>query len=276
MRKRFIAILAFQACFACASLLGQDSPSTGEVVLHAIDVDTRKPVPDVVFFKFNSLAEDWFVGLGSTDDRGQLRVRSASMPGYYFSIWHVPNGYKIASLDDVACGVIPGRTVHHRFQLRKLPAADAFPKIIDVPWDEARRIPAPIQLDRNIHLQSVVQGMPGFPDRRIKFWFYPNKSGEATPEQLRLSERIFQNGARIYAAVKDELTYLQKAETHDKGDIEKMEDILIEIDGARRWHFWCRLPNGMRLKQYGYRIAFDDVNSWDLEIPDYLQPEFND
>jgi hypothetical protein len=276
MPKPLYMILAIHMWFGCAFLHGQDSPDIGQVVLHAIDADTHKPVPDVVFYKFNSLAEDWFVELGTTDDSGQLSFKSSRTPGYYFSISRVPTGYKVASIDDVASGVIPGKTVHHHFQLRQIPAADSFPKVVDVPPDEPSRIPRPTQLVGNVHLQSVVEHMPGFPNQRLKFWFHPNERGEVTAEQLRLSERIFHNGARILAAVKDELTYLQKAETHDKGDIEKMEDILIEIDGARKWCFWCRLSNGMRLRQHGYRIAFDDVSSWDLEIPDYLQPDFND
>jgi len=268
-----IVLLAFQA-FATSYSLAQEVPETGEIVLHAIDADTKQPISGVVFFKSNSLAEDWFVELGSTNAEGKLSIQSVPIPGYYFSIWRMPTGYKVASLDDVPSNVVVGRTVHHRFHLRRRPAEDAFPKLRDVPKGKPSRIPVPVPLDKSVYLESVVERMPGFADRRVKFRFYPNENAEATPEQLLLAERIFHNGSRVYAAVKDELTCFQNADGQDKGQIENMKEILIEIHGPRTWMFWCRLPHGMRLKQHGYRITFDDLNRWDLQIPDYLQPGF--
>ena len=197
------------------------------------------------------------------------------MPGYYFSVWRAPEDYRVVSLDDVASNVVAGRTVNHRFQLRKRPAENLFPKIKDLPKNSPSRIPVPTQLEGNVHLESIVKKMPGFSGRRVRFWFVPNSDRVATPEQLRLAERIFLNGSRISAAVKDELTYFQKAVANDKGEIENMNEILIEIDrSSRMWTFWCRLPNGLPLRQHGYKICFNDLSSWDLQIPDYLQPGF--
>ena len=58
-----------------------------------------------------------------------------------------------------------------------------------------------------------------------------------------------------------------------------MQEILIELDGSNHagevnnnWRFWCRLPGGLPLGQHGYRIGFTDLESWDLQVPAYLQP----
>ena len=279
----FIVAVAMQAFAFGEDSLEQDAPGTGVVVLQAIDADTKEPVPGVEFFKFNSLAEDWFSSVGKTNARGRLSVHTAPIPGYYYSVWRTPDdykwqapsGYKVTSLDDVASNVVAGRTVTHRFHLRKPPAQDTFPGIKELPTDRRQQhIPLPVRQKDNVHLESMVDALPGFPAGRVRFWFYPNEDGEATQDQLELAERIFHNGTRVYAAVQDELRYFQNAETHDQGKIENIRDVLIQIRGPRIWHLWCRLPDGLPLKQHGYRVCFDQLDSWDLQIPDYLQPGF--
>ena len=267
-------IIALFSVTSCDDASSQEL-ATGEIVLRAIDIESGRPIRDIVFFKSNSIAEDWCVKLGKTDGGGRLVFQSRPIPGYYFSVWNVPDGYKVVGLDDVASGVVVGRTVTHRFLLRKSPAAESFPEIKELPKDQPNPITAPVVPEANVYVETAVVNMPGFPDRRVRFGFHSNKDKEISSRQLQLARLIFYNGPRIAAAVKDELTYFQKAETSDKGRIEEMRNIRIEIMGPRHWRFWCRLPNGLRLKQHGYRVDFDDLESWDLNIPDYLQPGFN-
>jgi len=277
--RAYISAATLIAVFSVTSYEEASSQelATGEIVLCAIDIDSGNPIGDVVFFKSNSIAEDWFVKLGRTDGRGRLVFQSRPIPGYYFSVWHAPEGYKVVGLDDVASGVVAGRTVTHRFYLRKPPAAESFPEIKKVPKDQPNPIIAPVVTEANayVDVKTEVVNMPGFPGRRVRFVLHSNHDRKISSRQLQLAKLIFYNGSRIAAAVNDELTYFQKAETSDKGRIKEMRDIRIEIVGPRHWRFWCRLPNGLPLKQHGYRVDFDALESWDLNIPDYLQPGFN-
>ena len=270
-----IATCAAGVFLSCPASFAQEAANTGDVVLLAVDVDTQKPIRGVEFYKFNSLAEVWYEGLGSTDENGQLSFQSKPMPGYYFSVWQTPTPYKIVSLDEVASDVVAGRKVTHRFFLRAIPTGGEFPQIKDLPRGKPSQIPPPVKVGRSVQLESSVRGMPGFSDRLIRFRFRPDSEGKVRPNQLLLAERIFLNGSRVAAAVKDELTYFQKTVLRDKGQIENMNEILIEIDESSRvWTFWCRLADGLPLKQHGYRISFNGLDSWDLKISDYLQPGF--
>ena len=174
---------------------------------------------------------------------------------------------------------MPGGKVGYDFKLRKMPSAKSFPSLVPLPPGHQGRIPPPRRLENNIHWASTVEDMPGFGRKRVTFWFYPDKQGRVPTKRLQLAERIFHNGPRIAAAVRDELKYFQKAVPEDRGDIENMQEILIELGGSNSagevnndWRFWCRLPGGIPLLQHGYRIGFTDLESWDLEVPFYLQP----
>jgi hypothetical protein len=120
--------------------------------------------------------------------------------------------------------------------------------------------------------------MPGFEGRQVKFFFYPDRQRRIAPEMLDLAERIFLNGRRVAAAVRDELETSQRAVPEDRGQLDKMRDILIKLyppheeTKAMRWRFWCRTPGGIRLSQDGYCIGFAELDAWDLSVPFYLQP----
>ena len=138
MEKHHLLAVTFavlQAFVGGGDSIAEDRP-IGQVVLHAIDFDTKEPIPGVVFFKQNIVAEDWFTELGSTDKNGELSIFTETMPGYYFSVWRAPQAYsrrpknrepqkanrtmarlgfvKVAGLDDVASNVSPGSIVHHK------------------------------------------------------------------------------------------------------------------------------------------------------------------
>ena len=251
----------------------------GELILRAVDMDTGKAIPGVTFAIENGSAEVWAVEVGKADADGVLRLKAQKRPGYYYMVWQKPKDYKVAGFDDAYINIVPGGKVGYDFKLRKMPSAKSFPSFVPLPPGHHGRIPPPRRLENNIHWASTVEDMPGFGRKRVTFWFYPDKQGRVPTKRLQLAERIFHNGPRIAAAVRDELKYFQKAVPEDRGDIENMQEILIELGGSNsagevnnNWRFWCRLPGGMPLLQHGYRIGFTDLESWDLEVPFYLQP----
>ena len=217
--------------------------------------------------------------VGQVDATGVLRLQAEVRRGYYYMLWPQPREYKVVGFDDAYIDIVPGGTVRYDFKLRKRGSKKDFPPIVPLPPGHERRVPAPEALERNVHLASTVKDMPGFESKRVTFWFYPNKQGRAAPELLDQAERIFLSGRRVAAAVRDELECFQKAVPKDNGDIDKLGDILIQLGPLRdnkggpiRWRFWCRIPGGIRLSQYGYRVGFTDLDSWDLQVPFYLQP----
>jgi hypothetical protein len=273
MRHIFIALLwvPLTQCVCIAE--------TGELVLRAVDIDTGKPIAGVAFAVENGYAEDWAVEVGTADAEGVLRLITRKRPGYYYMIWKKPKCYKVVGRDDAYISVVPGGKVTYDFQLRKKPSASDFPRILPLPADHEGRVPPPLPQVDNYHLASVVEDMPGFKGKRVTFWFYPDKQGIVSPELLQQAEQVFLNGRRVAAAVRDELNYFQKAVPEDQGDIDNMQDILVQLGGLGRnasrinhWRFWCRLPGGIPLRQNGYRIDFTGLDGWDLQVPFYLQP----
>ena len=87
----------------------QAATETGTVVLHAIDADTGEPIRDVTFVKENAVREDWATPVGSSGADGTVRIKTRPLPGYFFSILPMPQGYKVTSLDEVPAHVEVGR-----------------------------------------------------------------------------------------------------------------------------------------------------------------------
>ena len=85
---------------------------------------------------------------------------------------------------------------------------------------------------------------------------------------------MFRNGKRVRAALADELKYFRKAEGVKAGDISKLSEVIIAIESNTKWTLYCRTKNGMQLKQNGFRVRFDELDSWDLDVPAFLHPEF--
>ncbi len=297
MEKQHLLLVTFavlQALAGGGESRAEDRPR-GQVVLHAIDFDTKEPISGVVFFKQNIVGEDWFTELGSTDKNGELSIFTEPMPGYYFSVWRAPQAYsrapkskealktnrtiarlrrvKVAGLDDVASNVSPGSVVHHWFQFRKISFKDSgfSPEIKELPSDYMSRIPAPVQG------RCTVTTMPGFLGRPVKFRFKTDEDGRVTPDQLRWADRLFHNGSRVYAAVKEELDMFQSVESQYKSDVEEIRQVTISIPRdpgeSRNWMFRFHLPKGMPLRD-GYAVSFLGLEDWELTIPDYVQPGF--
>ena len=260
-----------------AAVVGAEE--TGELVLRAVDIDTGKPVLGVSFAVENGFAEDWAVQVGKVDASGELSIQVRKRPGYYYLVWQKPKNYRVVGFDDAYIDIVPGGTTRYDFKLRKRGDEKDFPPAVALNPDHEVRLPAPRPLERNVHLASTVTDMPGFEGKSVKFWFYPDDQGQVPPELLHQAERILLNGRRVAAAVRDELEYFQKAVPEDRGDISKMRDILIQLGPLREkadqpfyWRFWCRIPGGLPLRQYGYRVGFTELDSWDLQVPFYLQP----
>jgi len=272
MRNMFFAVFVLTAAATmCVA-------ETGELVLRAVDIDTGKPIAGVSFAIENGHDEDWAVEVGKADATGVLQLQARKRRGYYYMVWRKPKEYKVVGFDDAYIDIVPGGTVSYDFKLRKRGSTEGFPPIVPVPSGHERRVPAPSQLENNAYLASTVEDMPGFEGKRVTFWFYADKQGKAAPELLDQAERIFLSGRRVAAAVRDELEYFQKAVPKDSGDIDKMGDILIQLGPVRdntrepiHWRFWCRLPGGIRLSEYGYRVGFTDLDAWDLYVDAFMQ-----
>ena len=122
-------------------------------------------------------------------------------------------------------------------------------------------------------LRLVVSDMPGFREQPVTFSF--------ARDEASLAERIFANGELVRAAVNDELRYFERAEENLAGKISELYDIQVVISSltlpkapATSWYLYLRTKDGIDLKQDGFRIRFEDLNHWDLEIPAFLHPEF--
>jgi hypothetical protein len=261
------------ALLVCAIPSANQPSQTGELVLRAVDIDTAKPVPGVSFSIENSMAEDWARTVGVSDKTGTLRLRTEDQPGYYYSVYPRLKGYDVAGLDDVSITITPGRVATHTFLLRSEKSKPKLPPLIALPADERHRVPTPQRQAKNFNWISSVDDMPGFEGRSVTFWFYPDKSGKISPSKLVEAEKVFINGKRLKAAVLDQLAYFHKAEPEDRGDIDRMNDIRVEV-AEHGGKFWCRLPHGMDLRD-GYGITFDEkLDHWNLYVPDFQQPNY--
>ncbi len=247
---------------------------TGTVLLHAIDADTGKPIANVAFAIENLLVEDWAVSVGKSGSEGRLQLKMKPRQGYFFSVLSKPKDYKITGLDAVPASIVAGGRVEHRFHLRKRNAKVDFSEILSAPKTRKSGFPFPAARENNINHQSSVNDMPGFEGQPIKFWFYPSKADGVARKRIELAERIYRNGQRVHAALEDELRYFRKAEGKKAGSIKEITDVIIEIGSTEHWVLWCRTKGGMKLKQYGFKVYFNNLDSWDLQVPEYLHPKF--
>lgn len=256
----------FSALLAPIAASQGNDPGVGEIVLHAIDADTKKPIANVTFVKENLLAEDWATSVGTSKGDGTLSFRSKPLPGYFFSVFPVPEGYKITGVDEIPAGIIVGDRIEHRFYLRKLGTSLQFLDELTEPRPNEHRILVPSELEDQDSIKLSIHDMPGFNGQETKFVFRRSNA--------KLAERVFRNGRRVRAALTDELKYFRKAEGEKAGNISEISDVIIAIGSNNTWTLWCRTKNGMKLKQNGFRIRFDELDSWDLEVPAFLHPEF--
>jgi len=96
-----------------------------------------------------------------------------------------------------------------------------------------------------------------------------------SPARTGLVSGFCPYGQLVRAAFVDELQYFRKAEGEKSGNIKEISDVIIKLGAIeQRWTLWCRTKNGMKLKQHGFKVHFDNLDSWDLQVPDYLHPEF--
>ena len=251
----------------------QAATETGTVVLHAIDADTGEPIRDVTFVKENAVREDWATPVGSSGADGTVRIKTRPLPGYFFSILPMPQGYKVTSLDEVPAHVEVGHRVDYRFYLRKLGTNLEFVKNVPESNPAGNRFAEALKETNEKSLRLVVDDMPGFREESVAFSFARDKAS--------LAERIFANGELVRAAVTDELRYFEKAEGNLAGKISELYDIQVVISNstlprapATSWHLHCRTRDGLELKQDGFRIRFEDLDDWDLENPSFLHPAF--
>lgn len=247
---------------------------TGAVLLHAIDADTGKPIANVTFAMENLLAEDWAVSVGKSGGDGRLNLEMKPRPGYFFNVFPTPKGYKVTGLDAVPASVVVGGRVEHRFHLRKRDADVDVPDILPASKTRKNEFPFPLVLENNVNFQSSVNDMPGFEGQTIRFWFYPGKAGGVQRNRVERAEHIYWNGQLVRAALEDELRYFRKAEGEKAGNIKKITDVLIKIGAKDHWTLECRTKNAMKLKQHGFKVYFNNFDSWDLQVPAYLHPNF--
>ena len=275
---KHLSFKAFFAAFFAAAISSSAAWASEpcELILRAVDFDTGQAIPGIAFSIESGYAEDWAVSVGTSDDEGKLRLQVSPRLGYYYSVWKIPKEYKVVSIDDAYIKILPGKVVAHDFKLQKMPSAKEFPAVVLLPPSHETRVTSPRRTKENRYLHAIVTDMPGFESKKIEFRF-SSRSNKNLPESLLYAESIFVNGKRIAAAVRDELENFQKAEPTDKGEIEGMSNIILEI-GPRSFGFWCRLPGGLKLRQEGYWISFndlenrsDDLVNWDLQVPFYLQ-----
>jgi hypothetical protein len=223
--------------------------------------------------KENAVREDWATPVGSSGADGTVRFETTPLPGYFFSILPVPQGYKVTSLDEVPARVKVGERVDFRFHLRKLGTNLEFVKNVLESNPAGTRFAEALKATNQKSFRLVVNDMPGFREQPVAFTFARDKAS--------LAERIFANGELVRAAVKDELRYFAKAEGKLAGKISELYDIQVVISSstlprapATSWHLYFRTKDGIELKQDGFKIRFEDLNHWDLEIPAFLHPDF--
>lgn len=229
----------------------------GKVILHAVDIDSGKPIENVSFAIENSLAEMWAESVGKSDKSGTLELKSKVKKGYFYSIYPLPPGYKVVGLDAIPSGIKLGETVEHRFHLRKL----------DTPVSVPALLPASDISQYDLLPQKnggrTTMTMPGFEKQSVEF--------HTSVEQAKF---IYRNGKRLRAAIADELTCFKKAEGKQAGDVSQIRNVKI-IGEQGGWTVWCRTKGCLKLKQDGFQIHFDaGFNVWNLHAPEYLHPDF--
>jgi hypothetical protein len=263
MKLRYVfcllALYASAMSPCVTSCFSQDE--TGTVILHATDIDSGQPIANVNFAIQNSLAEMWAETVGKSNDAGTLQLESKPQPGYFYLVHPVPAGYKVVGLDDVPSDIKPGLTTLHRFHLRKLDTKVNVPAIVPRPDNAEQKLP-PKAKDG----AQETSEMPGFLGERVRLHF----------SDAQIAEDIFRNGSRIRAAIEDELLQFQKSEGKKAGNIRKIRDVkIIRYANEDHWYVFCRTEGAMKLRQDGFRIAFNSTfDRWDLEVPDYLHPDF--
>ncbi|WP_413431568.1 hypothetical protein [Crateriforma spongiae] len=263
--------------FFCIPALS-DEIEQGLVELHAIDGDTGRGIPGLVFAKENSLAEIWGVPIGKTDENGVLRFVSSPEPGFHYYIANSHDAHKIVSIDEVPSRIVPGEINNHRFVLRSRTMPDGLPPIVTSSSLGEDAIPKPIHKGGSVRFECTVTDMPGFEGAPVRFSFYPDTADQISETQFDLARRIYANGHRVRFAVTDELKWLHQSEGYVDAIDNHPREIQISIErsskaneGMQLWSFHCRVPSGMKLKQDGYRVYFWGLDRWDLQIADFLQ-----
>ena len=252
----------------------------GRMVLRAVDIDTGRPLAGVSFGRSNTGSEAWGNAIGTSDSEGYLRF-DAIVRGqppefdWYYSVWKLPKGYKVAGMEEVKLVPTVNGPVEHTFKLRKRGTPKP-PKHRPLTAEEFARVPEPKPQPKNYWFASTVDDMPGFEGKEVKFSFYPTSDKRITREQRELAAEIFRDGRFVAKAVRSELEYFQRAVPEDLGRIDEMNRIVIEIsqlqknsEKPRPWRFECRVPGGI-LRQ-GYLFNFKDLDEADLYVPDYRQ-----
>jgi hypothetical protein len=158
--------------------------------------------------------------------------------------------------------------------LRSEKSKPKLPPIVALPSEYRRHVRVQnVSNEPNaMHRALPVDDMPGFDGRPVTFIFNADKTGKVSANKFAEAEKIFVNGQRVKAAVRDQLAYFQKAVPKDRGDINGMKDIRIEVR-EQSAVFFCRLPQGMNLRD-GYGITFHELDHWDLYVPDFQQPNY--
>lgn len=257
-----------------STTLAQNRDQNGTVILQAIDIESGETISGATFAIENSLAEDWATVVGKSNDGGQLKLQTPPRPGYFYSLFPTPKSYKVVGLDAIPAGIVPGKTVEHVFYLRKRDASVDVPDLIPRPENPVRQLPPPTKLKNSVFSETTTDQMPGFENQTVRFRFSSGPSVDAQENQREIAEDLFRNGKRLRAAIKDELEFFQKAEQEKAGNIERIEGVIINLnpDG---WTVLCRTDGGIKLKQNGFKIRFSaDFQRWDLQVPDYLHPDF--
>ena len=283
MRYAFVALVCQMGVSACiGDDRGTESKSrdatsnriNADLILRAIDIDTGAPVPGGKFWTGTLFEYEWATELGRSKRSGELHVPSFPKPNPTRYYWvTATDGYRVAGLDEVIIDPVPGETVVHDFKLRARPPTTTFPPVRDLPNGYRNKVSTPKRQPGKSEMTSKVANMPGFAGRPVTFSFV-SPDGQVSTEQSQLALRIFLNGRRVAAAVRDELVYFQKAVPEGSGEIDEMQEVQIRI-GTKlqknltggKWTFSCRLSESAPLHEGGYKIEFDDLKEWRLSPP---------
>ncbi|MEP3478734.1 MAG: hypothetical protein ABJZ55_05760 [Fuerstiella sp.] len=226
----------------------------GTIVLKVVDADSGEPIPNVTFAISNSLAEVWEEPVGVSDANGRVQLDSKLRRGYFYSIYPVPDSYRVSGMDAVPAAIELGKTVEHCFHLRQKTSKATVPDIVG---------------NADLHPSDdgfTTKTMPGFAGQSVQIHL-----------KRTAAENLYRNGNRLRAAIDDELSYFKKAEGEKAGNIAEIRDVKIVPTHAPGggWTVWCRTDGCIKFKQDGFKVEFDaKLERWELVIPDYLHPDF--